>query len=188
MLMERNQSCLLLIDVQEKLSPLVQHFEAMISNCRWLRQLALDLQIPCLVSEQYPKGLGHTVNLLQGTEKPFEKIDFSCFRSSDFKTALEQKKKTQMILTGIETHVCVLQTALDLQEAGYATFVVVDAVSSRFATDNKYALKRMQQAGITLVSCEMVFFEWLGQAGSEAFKRLSKKYLQGGVQGVQSWK
>jgi nicotinamidase-related amidase len=178
MLMERTKSCLLLIDVQEKLTPHIHNPEALINNCLWLLQLAHDLQVPCLVSEQYPKGLGPTVKALMTPEKAFEKVTFSSCRAPDFPEAIQQSGKTQILLMGIETHVCVLQTAMDLQKSGFSVFIATDAVSSRTRNNYKYALKRMAQAGIHLVTCEMVFFEWLGQAGTEEFKLMSKKYLQ----------
>ena len=107
-----------------------------------------------------------------------EKVYFSCWRAPAFKERIQSLNKKQLVLIGIETHVCVLQTALDLQEAGFIVYVVVDAVSSRAALDYKYALKRMKQEGIRLVTTEMIFFEWIGQAGTAQFKTLSKAYLQ----------
>lgn len=180
MLIERTKSTLLLIDVQEKLTPRVQNSAVLIKRCHWLLQLAYDLQVPCIINEQYPSGLGHTVEPLK--KEPYigiciEKICFSSWKSPQFLNHLKQSDKNQMILTGIETHVCVLQTAIDLKEAGHAVFVVVDAVASRSLIDHKYALKRMNQQGIQLVTSEMVFFEWIGQAGTPEFKSLSKKYL-----------
>lgn len=180
MLMERTQSALVLIDVQEKLTPFVAHPETLIHNCRWLLRLAKDLFIPCLVSEQYPQGLGTTLPTLKAEidENPIEKVCFSSWRALDFAKEIQHLGKKQVILIGIETHVCVLQTAIDLFEAGFKVFVVVDAVSSRFNIDYQYALKRMEHIGITLVTCEMVFFEWIGQAGNEEFKTMSKKYMR----------
>lgn len=181
MLLKRDQSCLVLIDVQEKLMPLVQNAEAVLERCHWLMRLARDLTIPLLASEQYPKGLGSTVELLRpliSPEKLVEKVDFSCFKAQQFQEHLKASQKKQLVLIGIETHVCVLQTALDLQQAGYEVFVVVDAVSSRSELDYKYGLKRMKQAGVHLVTSEMVFFEWIGQAGTDEFRTMSKAYLQ----------
>lgn len=180
MLLEKDKSGLLLIDMQEKLTPLVQKSKVLVERCQWLMSLAAQLSIPLLVSEQYPKGLGFTVEPLRSfvpQNKVIEKVDFSCFRVPEFKQVLATLNKTQFVLIGIETHVCVLQTALDLKKAGYEVFVVVDAVSSRFEIDYRYGLKRMKQAGVELVTAEMVFFEWVGQAGTEQFKALSKAYF-----------
>ncbi|MFA5960589.1 MAG: hydrolase [Tatlockia sp.] len=181
MLLHKEHACLLLIDVQEKLTPHVMHKETLIANCGWLMRLASDLHIPQLISEQYPKGLGKTVAPLSEIapkQEAIEKVQFSCWRAPLFKEQLKALNKHQLVLTGIEAHVCVLQTALDLKAAGFAVFVVADAVSSRAEIDYKYALKRMKQAGIELVTREMVFFEWIGQAGTAQFKALSKAYLQ----------
>ncbi|KTD08086.1 hydrolase [Legionella jamestowniensis] len=181
MLLEREQSCVLLIDVQEKLAPHVKEPEKILERCAWIIRLATELKIPMLVSEQYPKGLGHTVEPLKSLTAHYqtnEKVHFSCFRESSCKQNLESLARKQLVLIGIETHVCVLQTAMDLNKAGYDVFVVVDAVSSRAEIDHKYGLKRMKQAGIQLVTSEMVFFEWVGQAGTEEFKGLSKNYLR----------
>jgi nicotinamidase-related amidase len=181
MLLERDKSCLVLIDVQEKLMPLVQNTDAVLARCQWLMRLAKDLTVPQLASEQYPKGLGLTVEPLRSLvsqEELIEKVHFSCFKALEFKQRLEALQKKQMVLIGIETHVCVLQTALDLQEAGYEVYVVVDAVSSRFELDYKFGLKRMKQDGIHLITSEMVFFEWIGQAGTSEFRTFSKAYLQ----------
>ncbi|MBA3536381.1 MAG: hydrolase [Tatlockia sp.] len=181
MLLERDRSCLVLIDVQEKLMPLVQNPDAVLARCQWLMLLAKDLAVPQLASEQYPKGLGPTVESLRcmiSEEELIEKVHFSCFKALEFKQRLDALKKKQMVLIGIEAHVCVLQTALDLQQSGYEVFVVVDAVSSRSELDYKYGLKRMKQDGIHLITSEMVFFEWIGQAGTAEFRTLSKAYLQ----------
>ncbi|MBA2650711.1 MAG: hydrolase [Tatlockia sp.] len=181
MLLQRDKSCLLLIDVQEKLMPLVQNTTAVLARCKWLMRLAKDLSVPILTSEQYPQGLGLTVEPLRSLiaqEEIVEKVDFSCFRAEAFKQKLQQLNKKQLVLIGIETHVCVLQSALELQQAGYEVFVVVDAVSSRSELDYKFALKRMKQEGVHLLTSEMVFFEWIGQAGTPEFRTLSKVYLK----------
>nr|HAT8713027.1 isochorismatase family protein [Legionella jordanis] len=180
MLLERNKSCLVLVDVQEKLAPLVKNAQYLMERCEWLLRLAADLNVPVLLSEQYPKGLGSTLeplkNLIEGG--PIEKVHFSCLREPFFAKKLKALSRTQIVLIGIETHVCVLQTGMDLKDEGYEVFVVVDAVSSRSELDIKYGLKRMKQAGIQLLSSEMVFFEWVEQAGTAEFKSLSKAYLK----------
>lgn len=178
MLLRKNDSCLLLIDVQEKLAPHVIDAERIIARCQWLMKLAQDLDVPIITSEQYPSGLGSTVPSLQMIDSTISKVHFSCWREPIFKERLQSLSKNQVVLIGIETHVCVLQTAFDLLDAGYQVYVVIDAVSSRHEADGKYGLKRMKQAGITLVTAEMVFFEWLEQAGSPQFKALSKAYMK----------
>ncbi|QDP72990.1 hydrolase [Legionella israelensis] len=181
MLLNKNKSALLIIDVQEKLSPLVLNSSSMILRCQWLEKLAIKMQVPILVSEQYPQGLGGTVESLRSminTKDFISKVSFSCMQEPVYTERLNQLEKTQLILAGIEAHVCVLQTAMEMKEAGYEVFVVVDAVSSRHEVDLKYGLKRMKQAGIHLITTEMVFFEWVKKAGTPEFKALSKEFLQ----------
>jgi nicotinamidase-related amidase len=180
LLLDKNTSALLLIDVQEKLTPLVLQAQALVEQCHWLIRLANDLAVPVLVTEQYPRGLGPTVEPLRSMpncDARIEKVTFSCYREPTFVTAWQNLNKKQVVIAGIETHVCVLQTAMDMLNAGWDVFVVVDAVSSRHDINHNYALKRMAKAGIHLVTSEMVFFEWVGVAGTPEFKRLSKDFL-----------
>lgn len=183
MLLNRNDSLLLLIDVQQKLTPFILNQESLISRCEWMLKLAKALDVPILTSEQYPKGLGSTIEQLSPfVEKKLciEKIHFSCVQQPQYLNQLNLFKKNQLLLIGIEAHVCVLQTAMELKEADYEVYVVVDAVSSRKELDLKYGLKRMKQQGIHLITSEMVFFEWLRQAGTERFKSLSNEFLKEG--------
>ncbi|MDX1836966.1 hydrolase [Legionella taurinensis] len=178
MLLKKDDSCLLLIDVQEKLAPFVLESEKTIARCQWLMRLAKELDVPVLISEQYPSGLGSTVKPLQSGDKTLSKVHFSSWREPLFKDSLTTLARNQVVLIGIEAHVCVLQSAVDLLEAGFQVYVAVDAVSSRHDQDLKYGLKRMKQAGIELVTSEMIFFEWVGQAGTPEFKALSNAYLK----------
>ena len=181
MLLKKDNSCLLLIDAQEKLIHHINQSEAVIARCEWLMQLATQLDVPQIISEQYPQGLGHTIAPLTAvipTHAPIDKVHFSCWREPRFKTQLEAINRKQLVLIGIEAHVCVLQSAMDLLAAGFEVFVVVDAVGSRHELDYKYGLKRMKQAGIQLVTAEMVFFEWLEHSKIPGFKELSKQFLQ----------
>jgi nicotinamidase-related amidase len=181
MLLNRADSAVLLIDVQEKLTPHVLHSAQLLERCAWVLRLAKVLDLPIVVSEQYPKGLGPTCADLTGFYEPYgciSKIHFSCMQEPNYQACLNQLNKNQLVLIGIEAHVCVLQTALQMKEAGYSVYVVVDAVSSRSELDLKYGLKRMKQEGIHLVTSEMLFFEWLRQANTEAFRSLSKTFLE----------
>lgn len=182
MLLNRDESCLLVVDVQKKLTPLVLNADAMVARCAWMMRLARELGVPAVVSEHYSKGLGDTVEALQGFVNSAtlqHKVHFSCFLEPSFIHYWQSMPQKQVVLVGIETHVCILQTALDSLYAGHAVYVVVDAVSSRHALDHQYALKRMKQAGVQLVTAEMVFFEWVEKAGTQAFKALSQSFLQG---------
>lgn len=182
MLLQKDKSSLVLVDVQEKLTPLVMNVETLISSCQWLMRLASELDVPILVSEQYKKGLGATIEPLRqlapGTTD-IDKVYFSCARDGVFHRHWQMLNKKQVVLAGIETHVCVLQTALDLNASGTDVFVVVDAVSARHQVDHQFALERMRQEGIHLVTREMVFFEWVEKAGTSAFKALSQAFLKG---------
>ncbi|HAT2139225.1 TPA: isochorismatase family protein [Legionella pneumophila] len=181
MLLNRADSLLVLIDVQEKLTPAILNLDLFLARCEWLLKLARKLDVPVLASEQYPKGLGRTVSPLSSyinQEECIEKIHFSCMQEPQYINLLKGYNKNQLILIGIEAHVCVLQTAIEMKGYGFDVFVVVDGVSSRSEFDLKYGLKRMKQNGIHLITAEMVLFEWLKQAGTAEFKAISKEFLQ----------
>lgn len=181
MLLTQNDSLLVLIDVQEKLVPAIFKSDELVKRCEWLLKLATRLDVPVLASEQYSKGLAATVAPLRtylNVDNCIEKVHFSCMQEPSYIQRLQELNKKQLVLIGMEAHVCVLQTALDMHEAGYEVFVVVDAVSSRSEHDLKYGLKRMKHDGIHLVTAEMVFFEWVRMAGTPEFKALSKEFLQ----------
>ena len=181
MLLNREKSGFLLVDVQEKLTPHVLNSDAMVARCEWLIRLANELNVPVVVGEQYPRGLGKTVAPLKALTSEAETIDkvhFSCYKAPSFINHWQSLGKSQVVMAGIETHVCVLQTALDMKAAGFDVFVVVDGVSSRHELDHRYGLKRMKQEGVHLLTAEMVFFEWVEQAGTPEFKALSQSYLR----------
>lgn len=181
MLMDVAKSCLLVVDIQERLVPAIHEGSRVVDNTGWLMDIAGHLDVPVLVSEQYPRGLGHTVASLaeRGTDGGVvEKIHFSCAASPECTERLDALDRSQIIVTGIEAHVCVLQSALGLLAQGKEVFVVADAVSSRKASDAELALTRMGREGVRIVSREMVAFEWLHQAGTETFKLISKNYLR----------
>tara|TARA_Y100000588_G_C13976786_1_gene805377 strand:- start:106 stop:651 length:546 start_codon:yes stop_codon:yes gene_type:complete len=181
MLIDSNTSALLMIDMQEKLLPQIMDSRSIVDGCHWLLRLAKALSIPVLVSEQYPKGLKGTVPQLQELIEDFpifKKTYFSCVHEEQFSTSIKAINRQQIILMGIETHVCVFQTAIDLKNQGYDVFVVGDVVSSRKETDHAFALQRMQQHGIEIVTKEMIFFEWVRKAGTLEFKTLSQHFLK----------
>jgi len=180
MLIKSTDSCLLIIDVQEKLIGAMSEPQLVLDNCAWLTQLAQTLNIPLLVSEQYPRGLGTTVSSLKplfNEEVVMEKVHFSCTAETACNIRLEKIERKQVVIAGIESHVCVLQTALGLLDMGKTVFIVADAVSSRRLSDKELALARLRSAGVHIVSKEMVFFEWLHQAATPLFKQLSKQFL-----------
>lgn len=178
MLMRADRSILLIIDIQERLCPALHDAEALVENSGWLIQVARKLGVPVRVSEQYPKGLGPTVAalrpLLEGVT-PVEKLRFSTAREAGL---LPGGERPQVVVCGAETHVCVLQTVLELLEDGRQVFVVEEAVASRTAANKELALARMRQAGAQIVSREMVAFEWMERAGTEVFKEISKTLIR----------
>jgi nicotinamidase-related amidase len=175
MLIDPRDSFLLLVDIQDRLAPAVRDPQRTISNAAILAKSAQRLGIPVYVSEQYPKGLGRTVPELAeyaSDHATLEKLHFSCAGDRTLLERLSALRRGQVVITGMETHVCVLQTALGLQNAGMRVFVVQDAVSSRTDENKAAGLERMRSAGCSIVTTEMVVFEWLQKAGTAEFKEL----------------
>ncbi len=173
MLLNRADSLLLAVDFQSKLAPAIHEGAAAIATAARLIQIARLLAVPCLATEQYPKGLGHTHADLLPLLRPEEvmaKLAFSAGREEAFLEAVKGHGRRQLVVMGMEAHVCVLQTALIMADKGYSVFVVADAVGSRTPQNRALGLERMRAAGLTIVSSEMVAFEWLARAGTEAFK------------------
>lgn len=180
MLTHAEQSILVLIDIQERLAAAMPAGvrQRVIDQVGVLLTAANTLELPMMVTEQYPKGLGVTEPALKSQlaadVQPIEKTCFSCAKSPEFMAMLEKTQRKHVILTGMETHICVLQTALELQAAGYQVFVVEDAVSSRAKANQYNALYRMRQAGVIISTVESVLFEWLGDARHQHFKAIAK--------------
>ena len=172
-------SLLLIVDVQTSLIAAIPQATAenMLTCSARLVKSADLLKIPILLTEQYPKGLGTTdaklTSVLPKTTRNFEKTGFSCCAANDFDSALENSHRKQIILAGMEAHVCILQTALELFARGYQVYVVEDAVCSRKAEHKSWALRRMQQLGITITNHESVLFEWLKDASHPDFRFIS---------------
>jgi nicotinamidase-related amidase len=177
MLLDAARSALLVVDIQERLAPAIAESEQVVARTRILIEAARRLGVPLLVSEQYPQGLGHTVEALRplpNDAQVIAKTAFSAAREPLFMEALRSLDRRQLAVCGMETHVCVLQTAIDLTDQGFAVSVVADAVGSRHHARRELGLARMRQAGCGIVDSEMVVFEWLGAAGSDDFRALSK--------------
>lgn len=180
-IIQRSTSFLLLIDIQERLAPAISQGDDVIERNAWLLQIAKELQVPVVVTEQYPKGLGSTVAALQ----PFltqatwvEKTHFSVLAEPHVQAQLQGLQRPQVIVTGTEAHVCVLQSALQLQAVGFQVFIVADAVGSRVNDNKILALQRLRDAGCVIVSSEMVAFEWLHKSGTDEFRHISKTYIR----------
>lgn len=167
----------IVIDIQERLFPAMGDKELLLENCKKLISGLNVLETPLLVTQQYTKGLGATLpelsDMISGFS-PIEKTSFSCYDEPDFISALEETDRKNVIICGIESHVCVLQTAIDLQEAGYTPVVVFDCVSSRNENDKTLALERFRYEGIMLASTESVLFELTKGAKAPEFKAISK--------------
>lgn len=176
MLVNRERSCLLVIDIQERLHPVMSNTDEVTQNTAMLLQAAKELEVPVLTSEQYPHGLGGTVEALQEhlSGDVVEKVTFSCAAEPTYMDAFDALKRPQAIICGIEAHICVTQTALDLVERGVEVFVVSDATGSRKPDNHRVALDRMMQAGCQVLPTESVLFEWLRVAGTHEFKTISK--------------
>lgn len=173
-LLSRERSRLLIVDVQEKLIPHITAAEEMIANCAKLVRGAQILNVPVSVTEQYPQGLGPTVDALaELLDSPVEKLRFSCGESLAWGTAADAERD-QIVVAGIESHVCVLQTVLDLLSAGFRVYVPADAVASRRELDWRFALQRMADSGATITTTEPVLFEWTEVAGTPEFKEISR--------------
>lgn len=167
---------LLIIDVQERLTPHISEYQALVSRIARLIQGADALALNILVNEQYKKGLGDTVAELQPllSHCPhFEKVTFSSCDDKATMAAISAQNKSFVIIGGIETHVCIMQTALDLLSADYTPVIVCDAVGSRFKKDHKTALKRLSQAGAILTTSESILFELCRSSKNSAFKTIS---------------
>lgn len=176
MLMESAAACLMIVDVQKRLLGVMDAQRQVVSGCSLMMKAAAVLDVPVVVTEQYPEGLGRTIEPLAELAPEdafFSKLHFSCAGNTAIRGKIESLAPRQIVIGGIEAHVCVLQTALAFSAAGYDCFVAADATSSRTATNHAAAMARLREAGIGIVTSEMVVFEWLGRAGTPQFKELS---------------
>jgi isochorismate hydrolase len=177
MRIQREQCNGLIIDMQERLFPHMDHHELLLRNCLMLLEGLKIMGVPLMVTEQYPKGLGPTLGPVKKMveELPvFEKSAFSCCDEPSFRHAAEKLNRTIWIICGIEAHVCVLQTVIDLLEMNHLPVVVSDATSSRNPDDKRVAIERMRQAGAVITTCESVLFELARISGTAEFKSISK--------------
>jgi len=181
MLVKAEQSIFIIIDVQGNLAQVIDQGSEAIVRIKWLAEIAAELAVPRLITEQYPRGLGHTVDALQSivaSATVIEKSHFSALQEPHFASTLANYQRPQVVICGMETHVCVLQTAIELQLAGYQVFVVEDGCGSRRASDKQAALSRLSALSIQRVTSEMVAFEWLHNSATKTFKQISKKWLR----------
>jgi nicotinamidase-related amidase len=175
--LETEQCALIVVDMQEKLLPPIWEKERLVRNVQLLIRLAGILKIPALVTTQYAKGLGNTVPGIASMlpdNPPIDKLMFSCFGSDVFCSSLKRLpgQRTTVLLCGMETHICVMQTALGALREGYLVHVASDAVSSRTELNWRIGLDRMRAAGAILSSTEMMIYELLRSSGAPAFREL----------------
>jgi nicotinamidase-related amidase len=172
--MSASDTALLVIDVQDKLLAKIPGADALVRNIAFLIDGARLLDMPVTATEQYPKGLGPTVaELAQRLPPRPDKVAFSCCAVPSVVEGFRQAARPRVVLAGMETHVCVLQTALDLLAKDFRVYVPVDAVASRYAVDHEQALHRLDRAGAIITTSETAVFEWLGGADHPRFKQVS---------------
>jgi nicotinamidase-related amidase len=180
MLIEARNSALLVVDVQGRLVPAIAGWQALLDEVIWLIRVARRMEIPVLACEQYPQGLGPTHPAV-AAELPAgciaSKLHFSAVAGGCH--GFDQAGgPAQLVVCGMETHVCVMQTVMELLASGRQVFVVEEAVGSRRDADKTLALARMREAGASIVSREMVAFEWLRKADSDVFREISRMFLR----------
>ena len=177
MRIEKNNVAGLIIDVQERLYPFIHEHEKLTRNIKILIEGLKILGVPLFVTEQYVKGLGPTIpeisGIIAGINR-YEKNSFSCCDEPRFILELANSGKDFLIICGIESHVCVLQTVIDLRHHGYSPVVITDCISSRKEEDKRIALERMKQEGVILSTYESILFELLRHSGSDEFRAISR--------------
>lgn len=176
-LLSAESSLVLVVDVQERLAPAMGEGEAAVERTRILVDAARILDVPVLASEQYPAGLGATLPVLAERipqEDRLAKTHFSCVADEEIRRRLAESGRSQILVAGMEAHVCVLQTALGLLALGLSPYLVEDAVASRRSSDRAAGIARMRAAGVRVVTTEMAAFEWLVRAGTPRFKEVSR--------------
>lgn len=175
MLIRAEDSVLVVIDMQERLVPAMQAPARTIKNTVMLCRGAAEMQVPIIMTEQYPKGLGKTVPELHYPEATtLSKMHFSCMEDEGFAAHFKSLNRKQAVIAGMEAHICVVQTAASMMEAGYEVFVVSDATASRSLESEAACVARLSAFGAGIVTTEMAIFEWLGKAGTPEFKEMLK--------------
>ena len=173
----REKALLVSVDIQERLLPFIESNERIQNKAAMMIRGADILGLPIIPLEQYPKGLGCTVPVIKealGERVPIEKSSFSIMGEPAFKKALRETGKEDILLVGIETHVCVEQSAFDLLEEGFRVYLIADAVGSRDVNDKNTAIKRMSDAGVVITTAEAALFEMVNDAKDTKFKEISK--------------
>ena len=176
-LLKPEQTALLIIDIQERILPVINNHPLVVENTLKLIKGFKILGLPIYFTEQYPKGLGSTTRQIieeLGDLKPFDKMSFSCSGAGELFNEFKRKNLSQIVVCGVESHVCVQQTVLDLIENGLQVNLAADAVSSRKEIDYRTALDRMRHHGVEVATTEAILFELLNVCGTPQFKEVSK--------------
>lgn len=183
-MLARDDCLVLVVDVQERLAPAIADGSAVVERCRLLVEAARRLGVPVIASEQYPKGLGPTLEPMRaslGNAPRIAKLAFSCAREPAILEAVRASGRRTILVTGMEAHVCVLQSALGFSAEGYRVAIVADATGSRRPESRTLALERARAAGCAVVDTEMAIFEWLERAGTDEFRAISPWIREGRV-------
>ena len=180
MLMNRDKSVLLVIDVQERLAPAIHDGERVAANCAWLAGVAQRVGVPVVVTEHFPDKIGATLAAVKAATADAHYVSKEAFSAQDdgCLAATPVQDRRQVVVCGTEAHVCVQQTALELRWAGKEVFVVADASGSRDPANRELAFERMRNHGIEIVSREMVAFEWLQRGGTELFRDVNRDFIR----------
>lgn len=180
MLMNRDKSVLLIVDVQAKLAPFIHDNENVAANCVWLAEVAARVGVPVVVTEHFPEKIGGTLASVRAVTANAQYVGKQCFSAQAdgclAGTAVDDRR--QVIVCGTEAHVCVQQTALDLRWSGKEVFIVAEAAGSRDPANRDLAFARMRSHGIEIVSREMVAFEWLQRGGTELFRAVNRDFIR----------
>ncbi len=174
----KNSAALLIIDIQERLAAVMKQKDQVVRNCLHLVELARMQNVPVVVTEQYPKGLGKTVPEIAAalpSYQPVEKIAFNCCGEPAFNALVRRLGRKKLIMTGMETHICVLQTSLGLLGEGYGVHLVSDAVCSRTTENWKSGVEFIRDAGGVITNTETALFQLLGVAGTEEFRAIANR-------------
>ena len=174
--LEKHRTALVVIDIQERFRNLIHDQPRLLKSCDRLIRAFNELDLPLLATEHYSRGLGVTmpeIRSVLGDARPLEKIHFSCDGDPGFRKALDGLNRDQIVLCGIETHVCVYQTARDLMDRGKQVTIAADAVSSRHAADRRIGIEHMRRIGVQVMNVEMILFEILREAKTADFKAIA---------------
>jgi nicotinamidase-related amidase len=180
MLMNPEQSVLLIIDVQTRLAPAIHESARVVESCIWLAGVAERLEVPIVVTEHFPEKIGETLPTLRSamTTAQYVRKEFFSAATDGCLAATAVADRQQVVICGTEAHVCVLQTALGLHAQGKRVFVVTEASGSRDPANRELAFARMRSEGLQIVSREMVAFEWLQRGGTEAFRQINRDFIR----------